>query len=85
MIADLLRDRARFQGWLDHVRTALDDVADIDTVEREQDRHRYLVIRYAKDEAGATDIVAGDRHPALQAWRRGQPDLGVLFAAGILS
>ena len=169
VIAELRRDAQRFQGWLDHVRTALEDVDDIDTVEREEDRHRYLVIRYAngaevpswlasdgtlrllaltipaylddlddvflieepengihpraietviqslssiysgqvliathspvalnllearqvlcfaKDDTGATDIVAGNRHPALQAWRRGEPDLGVLFAAGILS
>lgn len=169
VIAELRRDPKRFAGWLDHVRTALDDVLDIDTVEREEDRHRYLVIRYrngaevpswlvsdgtlrllaltipayltdlddiylieepengihpraietviqslssiysgqvliathspvalnlletqqvlcfAKDKAGATDIVAGNLHPALQEWRRGQPDLGVLFAAGILS
>lgn len=169
VIAELRRDPKRFAGWLDHVRTALEDITDIDTIEREEDRHRYLVIRYAngaevpswlvsdgtlrllaltipaylndlddvflieepengihpraietviqslssiyggqvllathspvalnllnagqvlcfaKDETGATDIVAGDRHPALQQWRRGQPDLGVLFAAGILS
>lgn len=169
VIAELRRDPARFAGWLDHVRTALEDVADIDTVERDEDRHRYLVVRYsngaevpswlasdgtlrllaltipaylndlddvflieepengihpraietviqslssiysgqvliathspvalnlldasqvlcfAKDETGATDIVAGNRHPALQEWRRGHPDLGVLFASGILS
>lgn len=169
VIAELRRDPTRFAGWLDHVRTALEDVVDIDTVEREEDRHRYLVMRYtngaevpswlasdgtlrllaltipaylkdlddvflieepengihpraietviqslssiyggqvliathspvvlnllaasqvlcfAKDKTGATDIVAGNRHPALQAWRQGQPDLGVLFAAGILS
>lgn len=169
VIADLKRDRPRFERWLEHVRTALEDVEDIDTVEREEDRHRYLVIRYAngaevpswlvsdgtlrllaltipaylkdlggvflveepengihpraietviqslssiyagqvlmathspvalnlldprqvlcfaKDAAGATDIVAGDKHPALRQWRRGEPDLGLLFAAGILS
>jgi predicted ATPase len=169
VIADLRRDADRFSGWLDHVRTALEDVVDIDTVEREEDRHRYLVVRYsngaevpswlvsdgtlrllaltipaylndlddvflieepengihpraietviqslssiyggqvliathspvalnllepkqvlcfAKDITGATDIVAGHLHPALQEWRRGEPDLGVLFAAGILS
>lgn len=168
VIAELRRDPGRFAGWLDHVRTALEDIADIDTVERDEDRHRYLVIRYsngaevpswlasdgtlrllaltipaylnlddvflieepengihpraietviqslssiysgqvliathspvalnlldaaqvlcfAKDETGATDIVAGNRHPALQEWRRGHPDLGVLFASGILS
>ena len=169
VIAELRREPQRFADWLDHVRTALEDIADIDTVERQEDRHRYLVIKYAngavvpswlasdgtlrllaltitaylkdldgvflieepengihpraietviqslssiydgqvliathspvalnmldpaqvlcfaKDRSGATDIVAGDRHPALQQWKQGQPDLGVLFAAGILS
>lgn len=169
VVADLRRDPRRFQGWLDHVRTALEDIVDIDTVEREENRHRHLVLRYtngaeipswlasdgtlrllaltipaylkdsrgiflieepengihpraietviqslssiydgqvliathspvalnmlepaqvlcfAKDAFGATDIVAGNVHPALAEWRRGEPDLGVLFAAGILS
>jgi hypothetical protein len=40
---------------------------------------------FAKDASGATDIVSGDEHPALRDWKQGQPDLGVLFAAGILS
>ncbi len=168
VIAELRTKPERFNDWLEHVRTALEDVADIDTIERDEDRHRYLVIRYtngaevpswlasdgtlrllaltipaylddlddvflieepengihpraietviqslssiysgqvliathspvalnlldaaqvlcfAKDETGATDIVAGSRHPALQEWRRGHPDLGVLFASGIL-
>lgn len=169
VIAELRRDPGRFGDWLDHVRTALEDIVDIDTVERDDDRHRYLVVKYAngavipswlasdgtlrllaltipaylkdlngvflieepengihpraietvmqslssiydgqvliathspvalnmlepaqvlcfaKDKTGATDIVAGDRHPALQHWKQGQPDLGILFAAGILS
>lgn len=169
VIAELRRDARRFAAWLEHVRTALEDITDIDTVEREDDRHRYLVIKYAngavvpswlasdgtlrllaltitaylkdlqgvflieepengihpraietviqslssiydgqvliathspvalnmleppqilcfaKDQTGATDIVAGNHHPALQDWKQGQPDLGVLFAAGILS
>jgi len=169
VIAELRKDAERFSAWLDHVRTALEDVVDIDTIEREEDRHRYLVIRYAngaevpswlasdgtlrllaltipaylndlddvflieepengihpraietviqslssiysgqvliathspvalnlldakqvlcfaKDPTGATDVVSGDRHPALQEWRNGQPSLGVLFASGILS
>ena len=37
----------RFQEWLKHVRTALPDIEDIRTVERPDDRHRYLVIGYA--------------------------------------
>lgn len=169
VVAELRKDEGRFKGWLNHVRTALPDIADLLTVERPEDRHSYLVIRYAngaevpswlasdgtlrllaltipaylpeidgtflieepengvhpraletvlqslssiyagqvliathspvalnllapaqilcfaKDPHGATDIVAGDRHPALRDWREGEPDLGVLFASGILS
>ena len=169
VVAELRRDTQRFADWLEHVRTALGDIEDIDSIERDDDRHRYLVIKYAngavvpswlasdgtlrllaltitaylkdlngvflieepengihpraietviqslssiydgqvliathspvalnmlepaqvlcfaKDQSGATDIVAGDRHPALQHWKQGQPDLGVLFAAGVLS
>jgi len=169
VVAELRKDKVRFSAWLNHVRTALPDIVDVNTVERPEDRHSYLVIRYAngatvpswlasdgtlrllaltipaylpnidgtflieepengvhpraletvlqslssiyggqvliathspvalnllapsqilcfaKDEEGATDIVAGDKHPALRDWREGEPDLGVLFASGILS
>lgn len=169
VVAELRKNQRRFTAWLNHVRTALPDIHDVDTVERPEDRHSYLVIHYtngavvpswlasdgtlrllaltipaylpdidgtflieepengvhpraletvlqslssiyegqvliathspvalnllapaqilcfAKDEQGATDIVAGDQHPALRDWRQGEPDLGVLFAAGILS
>jgi hypothetical protein len=40
------RDRERFARWVAHVRTALPDLKDIRTVEREDDRHRYLRIEY---------------------------------------
>ena len=169
VVDDLRRDEKRFRNWLAHVRTALEDIKDIDTVELPDNKHRYLVVEYmngarvpswlvsdgtlrlltltipaylpdlegvflieepengihprafetvlqslssvyrsqvlvathspvalnmleprdvlcfAKDAAGATDIVSGDRHPALRDWKKGEPDLGVLFAAGILS
>jgi predicted ATPase len=169
VIAELRRDKVRYDRWIAHVRTALEDIRDIDVVERDEDRHRYLVVRYitgaevpswlvsdgtlrllaltipaylsdldgvflveepengihpraietviqslssiyngqvliathspvalnmleprevlcfAKDSSGATDVVSGSAHPALKEWKHGQPDLGVLFAAGILS
>ncbi len=169
VVQELRRDEGRFQAWLDHVRTALEDIKDVDTVERPEDKHRYLVIEYmngakvpswlasdgtlrlltltipaylpdirgtflieepengihpraietvlqslssiyksqvllathspvalnmleardilcfAKDIDGATDIVSGDLHPALRQWKKGEPDLGLLFASGILS
>jgi len=169
VVAQLRKDEKRFAAWLGHVRTALEDIKDIDTVELPDNKHRYLVIEYmngarvpswlasdgtlrllaltipaylqqlegtflieepengihpraietvlqslssiyrsqvlvathstvalnmiepnevlcfAKDKAGATDIISGDRHPALRDWKKGEPDLGVLFASGILS
>ena len=169
VVHDLSKDRERFTMWLDHVRTALEDIKDIRTIEREEDRHRYLVVDYAngasvpswlvsdgtlrllaltipaylrdmqgiflieepengihpkaletviqsltsiyhsqvliathspvvinqlepaqilcfaKDGEGATDIVSGDNHPRLKEWKKGEPDLGILFASGILS
>ena len=169
IVAELRRDQKRFLAWVEHVRTALEDIKDIDTVELPDNKHRYLVLEYmngakvpswlasdgtlrlltltipaylpdldgtflieepengihpraietilqslssmyrcqvlvathspvalnmleprdvlcfAKDASGATDIVSGDRHPALRDWKKGEPDLGVLFASGILS
>lgn len=169
VVAELKNDGKRFQAWIEHVRTALEDIKNIDSVERPEDKHRYLVVEYmngakvpswlvsdgtlrlltltipaylhdlegtilieepengihpraietvlqslssiyrsqvlvathspvalnmiepekilcfSKDPAGATDIVSGDLHPALRDWKKGEPDLGVLFASGILS
>lgn len=36
----------RFQWWVEHVRTALPDLESIRTVQRDDDRHRYLMLRY---------------------------------------
>lgn len=41
------------------------------------------VLCFTKDEAGATQIVSGDRHPRLADWQ-GEVDLGTLFASGVL-
>jgi predicted ATPase len=41
------------------------------------------VLCFAKTASGATDIVSGDEHPALKEWR-GETNLSVLFAAGVL-
>lgn len=40
------RDRARFQEWIEHVQTALPDLAGVRTIERPEDRHRYLMLQY---------------------------------------
>jgi predicted ATPase len=36
----------RFEDWLNHVRTALPDLRSIRTIERPDDRHRYLMVEY---------------------------------------
>jgi predicted ATPase len=36
-----------FKAWVEHVRTAIDDIVGIRTVSRPEDKHRYLMIRYA--------------------------------------
>ncbi|MFH0879124.1 MAG: ATP-binding protein [Lentisphaerota bacterium] len=36
----------RFRDWVLHLRTALPDLKDIRTVEREDDKHRYLMLKY---------------------------------------
>lgn len=38
---------------------------------------------FAKASDGATDIVKGNEHPRLREWK-GETDLGVLFASGVL-
>ena len=172
-VIEELRSKApgRLEDWIAHLQTALPDLIGIRTVERPDDRHRYLILQYrggngetpeipswvasdgtlrllaltlpayipdigsiylieepengvhpravetlfqslssvygaqillathspvilglaraeqvlcfAKTPDGATDIVAGDQHPALRDWR-GEVNLGVLFAAGVL-
>lgn len=49
MIEELREDPRRFEAWIQHLRTALPDIRDIDTVERPDDRHRYLRIHYEGD------------------------------------
>lgn len=41
------------------------------------------ILCFARTKDGATDIVRGDEHPALRHWR-GETNLGVLFAGGVL-
>lgn len=41
------------------------------------------VLCFAKTHEGATDIVSGNNHPALQEWQ-GETNLGTLFAGGVL-
>jgi predicted ATPase len=46
VINDLKKNHKKFSQWIEHIQTALPDINDITTVEREEDRHRYLKIKY---------------------------------------
>lgn len=45
--------------------------------------HADKVLCFGKTPDGATDIVSGSQHPALREWR-GEENLSVLFAGGVL-
>jgi len=47
VVESLRRDTRKYNQWLEHIQTALPDVLDIFTVEREEDRHRYIKIKYS--------------------------------------
>lgn len=46
VIENLRRDTNKYTRWIEHIQTALPDVEEIVTIEREEDRHRYLKIKY---------------------------------------
>lgn len=46
LIEGLRRSRPRFRAWISHLQTALPDLKDIRTVERPDDRHRYIMLGY---------------------------------------
>lgn len=47
VINDLKKNNQQFKKWIAHIQTALPDIIDIETIEREDDKHRYLRIIYA--------------------------------------
>ncbi|MBI1849325.1 MAG: AAA family ATPase [Planctomycetes bacterium] len=48
----------RFERWVEHVRTALPDLRSVETIERPEDRHRYLVIQYANELKAPSWVVS---------------------------
>ena len=41
-----LADQAKYKNWIEHIRTALPEIEDVKTIERPEDRSRYLVLCY---------------------------------------
>jgi len=46
VIENLRKNKKRFSQWIEHIKTALPDIKDIITVERDEDRKRYLKVKY---------------------------------------
>jgi predicted ATPase len=46
VLENLKKQGKKFQQWIEHIQTALPDIEEIITVEREEDRHRYLKVKY---------------------------------------
>ncbi|MDE0331688.1 MAG: ATP-binding protein [Nitrospinae bacterium] len=48
-VVDRLRrdDKQRYRDWITHLQTALADLVDITTIERPEDKHRYMVYEYS--------------------------------------
>ena len=44
---DLKKDVKRYKQWLEHIRTALPDIEDIEIVERPEDKHKYIRVNYS--------------------------------------
>jgi predicted ATPase len=53
------RDKERLKDWVAHLQTALPDLEDIRTVERQDDHHRYLVLCY-RDHLEVPSWMASD-------------------------
>ncbi|HEY4561676.1 MAG TPA: ATP-binding protein [Thermoanaerobaculia bacterium] len=49
-VVEELRQRSleRFRQWIAHLQTAFPDLQDIKTIERPEDRHRYLILQYSE-------------------------------------
>ena len=47
-VIESLREKnpLKFNMWIEHIQTALPEIKNIKTIEREDDKHRYIVIKY---------------------------------------
>ena len=90
VVDNLARDVARWNGWMDHIRTVLPGIRNIRSVHREEERSDYLMILYANGtEVPAWGISEGtlrllaltilaylpDEHPA--AYHVEEPENGI--------
>jgi predicted ATPase len=46
VLEDLKKNTKRFARWLAHIKTALPDIQDIEIIERQEDKHKYILVQY---------------------------------------
>jgi len=46
VIHNLSKDKKRYKQWIEHIQTALPEILEISTIERLEDKHRYIKIKY---------------------------------------
>ena len=47
MVENLADDKARWDDWMEHIRTVFPSIRNVRSVSRDEDRKDYLMIRYA--------------------------------------
>jgi predicted ATPase len=63
LVIDLKQHENMFEAWVDHVKTALPNISQIDAVERNDDHHAYLRVTYVGDyEVTSSGLSDGTLH-----------------------
>jgi predicted ATPase len=63
LVMDLKQHTDMFEAWVDHVRTALPNISQIDAIERDDDHHAYLRVTYVGDyEVTSSGLSDGTLH-----------------------
>ncbi len=91
VVAELAKNKPRYQTWIDHLQTALPDLEHVRTVERKDDKHRYLMLCY-RDGLEVPSWMASDGTlrllaltiPAYLPQFQGVYLIEELFAGGVL-
>jgi len=47
----------RYESWIEHLQTALPDITGMRTVEREDDKHRYLMLKYSEKDVNGSSMT----------------------------
>jgi predicted ATPase len=63
LVIELKKHEDMFEAWVDHVKTALPNISQIDAVERDDDHHAYLRVTYVGDyEVTSSGLSDGTLH-----------------------